>query len=88
VAAAGSSARANVIHGYETLVRRIDDDVIVHERTGRNATTYQIEIQAVWDGPKGGNVCVIGSIDDGGWRAFAPLTRSFIKGPSGQLAGE
>jgi hypothetical protein len=31
---------------------------------------------------------VLGSIDDGGWRAFAPLTRSFIKSPDGTFVGE
>jgi hypothetical protein len=73
---------------YEALAARIDDDVIVRERTGRGATAYQIEIQVVWDGPKGGNVRVIGSVDDGGWRAFVPVTRSFSKAPSGQFVGE
>jgi hypothetical protein len=72
---------------YEALARRVAEDVIVRERTG-GTTAYQIEIQVVWDGPKGGNVRVIGSIDDGGWRAFAPLTRSFAKSLSGQFVGE
>jgi len=28
------------------------------------------------------------SIDDGGWRAFAPLTRSFIKRADGSFVDE
>jgi hypothetical protein len=29
-----------------------------------------------------------GSVDDGSWRAFAPLSRSFIKSPDGAFDGE
>ena len=73
---------------YESLARRIGADPIVCERIGQGAAAYQIELEVVWDGPKGGNVCVIGSVDDGGWRALAPLTRSFIKGPSDRFVDE
>jgi hypothetical protein len=60
----------------------------VRERTGVGTATYQIEIEVVWDGLKGGNVRVIGSVDDGGWRAWVPLTRSFVKEPSGRFVDE
>ena len=40
--------------------------------------SYQLEIQAVWDSKKGGDLRVIVSADDGGWRAFKPLTYDFI----------
>jgi hypothetical protein len=31
---------------------------------------------------------VLGSIDDGGWRAFKPLCRDFIKAPDGSAVKE
>jgi hypothetical protein len=64
---------------YADLVRRIDQDPVVCERAGAGGITYQLEIQCFWDGSSGGDVRVMGSVDDGGWRALVPLTRSFIK---------
>ena len=52
------------------------------EVVAESGASYQIEVDIVWDGKPGGNLRVIGSVDDGGWRAFAPLSRSFIIGPS------
>ena len=41
---------------------------------GRSGTEYQIEIEAVWDREPGGDIRVLGSIDDGRRRACCPLT--------------
>jgi hypothetical protein len=41
----------------------------VTEPSGR---AYQIETQAFWDGAKYGDLRVLVSVDDGGWRAFSP----------------
>lgn len=49
---------------------------------------YQLEVQIVWDDQKGGNIRVIGSIDDGGLRSFAPLSRDFIMAPDGRFVDE
>lgn len=49
---------------------------------------YQLEVIAVWDDRPGGDVRVIGSIDDGGLRAFVPLGDDFIMAPDGQFVGE
>jgi len=73
---------------YAELVRRIDHGAQVSERAGGAAAKYQLEIECLWDGPRGGNVRVVGSIDDGGLRALAPLTRSFLKSPDGAFVGE
>jgi hypothetical protein len=73
---------------YAELSARIDQGPIVSERTGQDSTVYQLEIQVVWDGQKGGNVRAIGSVDDGSWRALVPITRSFIKSADGRFAGE
>jgi hypothetical protein len=48
------------------------------EVVAESGTWYQIEIQAFWDDEKKENLRVIGSIDDGGIRAFFPLTDDFI----------
>jgi hypothetical protein len=48
-----------------------------------SGVSYQIEVDIVWDGEPGSDLRVIGSVDDGGWRAFAPFSRSFIVAPNG-----
>ena len=45
---------------WAELVRRTDLDPVVFERAGTGTATYQLEIECVWDGPRGGNVRVIG----------------------------
>jgi hypothetical protein len=73
---------------YETLASRIAAGQLRSEAPGAAGNAYQIEILCVWDDRPGGDVRVIGSIDDGGWRAFVPLTDSFIKRSDGSLVGE
>jgi hypothetical protein len=73
---------------YEWLVGRIGEEPVCMERTGQDSTVYQLEISVVWDGRPGGDVQVLGAIDDGRWRAFVPLTRGFIKAPDGSFRGE
>jgi hypothetical protein len=67
---------------YDQLVARVGDEEFP-EVTGPSGTQYQIEIQIVWDDKKGGAVRVLGSIDDGGWRAFLPLCDSLLVTPMG-----
>ncbi len=55
------------------------------EVTAESGTNYQLEIQAVWDDEESGNLRVMRSIDDGGWRAFMPLTDDFIIAPDGKF---
>ena len=55
------------------------------ECVGEDGRTYQLEIQAFWDGEKGADVRLIVAADDGGWRAFKPLTGDFIMRPDGSL---
>lgn len=72
---------------YSELAARIDtgDYCTV---PGASSPEYQLEIQIFWDDDAGKNVRVIGSIDDGGLRAFFPLTYSFIMAPDGTFVGE
>jgi hypothetical protein len=62
---------------YTEAVARVGGEEIL-EVTGPSGLDYQIEIQIVWDGKPGGDVRVLGAIDDGGWRAFLPLTSDLI----------
>jgi hypothetical protein len=67
---------------YGDLVRRMESEpLLVMERGGPSGTIYQIEVSFLWDDGPRQHVRVMASIDDGGWRAFVPLTRSFVKGP-------
>jgi hypothetical protein len=46
---------------------------------GASGTEYQIEIEAMWDCRRGGDIRVVASIDDGGLRSsLLPLCDSFI----------
>lgn len=58
------------------------------EVTGGSGTSYQLEFYAVWDDKAGGNLRVLGYIDDGGWRAYFPLGDCFIIAPDGSFVGE
>ena len=73
---------------YEDLARRVDAEPEVSEARGPSGVVYQIELQVTWDGRPSGNILVMGSVDDGGWRAFVPLSRSFIKTANGSFVGE
>jgi hypothetical protein len=66
---------------YRDLVALVARGPDTEEIEGASAARYQIEVAAVWDGPAGGDLWIIGSIDDGGWRAFLPVTESFIARP-------
>ena len=48
---------------------------------GHLVVQYQIEIQITWDHKPGGDVRVLAAIDDGGWRAFMPLSADLILTP-------
>jgi hypothetical protein len=45
----------------------------------------QVEIEGFWDDTVDGNLRIFGSIDDGGLRAYCPLSESFIMRPDGSL---
>ena len=60
----------------------------VCETPGASGTTYQIEIQVMWDDKEQRNLRVLGAIDDGGPRAFLPLCEDFIMAPDGTILGK
>jgi folate-binding protein YgfZ len=63
---------------YKDLLDSIDTS-LHYEKKGASGTLYQIELQVFWDDRPDGDLRVIGSVDDGGWRAFFPLGEDFIK---------
>ena len=71
-------------HDLQALIA--DPEVI--ELVGPSGTRFYIEVLAVWDDQVGGQLRVIGSIDDGGWRAFKPLTDDFIMRRDGTLVSD
>jgi hypothetical protein len=58
------------------------------ELVGSSGIKYQVEVGVHWDGRPGGALRILGSIDDGGWRAFRPLCDDFILAPDGRFVGE
>jgi hypothetical protein len=72
---------------YSELARLVAArQVDAFEATGEGGTVYQLEIQCFWDDRADGDIRVMGSIDDGGWRAFVPITDGFMMTPEGKLA--
>lgn len=63
---------------YRDVAEMIDSSV-VKTRVGRDGKGYQIEIQAFWDSKPKGDVRLICSVDDGGLRAFAPISNGILK---------
>jgi hypothetical protein len=73
---------------HAELMQMIEAEPIAGRRVGASGACYQVEVQAFWDDKPNGNIRVMGSIDDGGPRAFAPLAADFIKSPSNEFIGE
>lgn len=76
--------RARPYAELAALVARQPDPV---EVTGATGARYQLEVIAVWDAGEGGDVRIIGSVDDGGWRAWRPLSDDFVMRPDGSILG-
>ncbi len=57
--------------GYEALSRRVGENE-AFEETVEPGVTYQLELTILWDHKPYGAIRAIGSIDDGGLRAFVP----------------
>ena len=73
--------------GYRSLQRLLDEQD-VFEVTGPSGARYQVEIHGLWDRRADGNLRILGSIDDGAWRALVPVTSDFIVRPDGTFVGE
>jgi hypothetical protein len=49
---------------------------------GASGAEYQVVIRVEWEGERGGDIRIVGLIDDGGWRVFLPIREDFITGPN------
>jgi hypothetical protein len=72
---------------YEELALRIDS-IETAEVQAPSGVRYQLEVRVLWDHEPNSDVRVLGSVDDGGWRAFRPLNDDFIRAPDGRFVGE
>jgi hypothetical protein len=71
-------------HSYERLRTMIGDSKQV-EIVGASGMRYQIDVDIIWDAHPEGDIRILASIDDGGWRAFCPLSYcDLIPPPSDQ----
>ena len=64
---------------YDVLVSLIGQPKATKTIAGRAGAQYQLDTRVVWDSREGGDVRVLGGIDDGGWRAFLPMAGSILK---------
>jgi hypothetical protein len=72
---------------YAELVTLLETPQVA-ERRGASGANYQLEVIVHWDDRRGGALRVLGTVNDGGWRSFRPLTDDFILAPDGRFLGE
>jgi hypothetical protein len=80
----GSELHALAGRSFDELVALIGHDE-VKVVIGESEVNYQMELNVFWDSKPGKDLRIMGSIDDGRWRAFRPLTESLIMKPDGTL---
>jgi hypothetical protein len=59
-----------------------------YEVKSSTGVKYQVEIQAFWDDKPNDILRVMGAIDDGGIRAYVPMSEDFVIAPAGEFIGE
>ena len=74
-------------YSYDELQTRLGE-IDTCQVNGESGAQYFIEAQVMWDGDRQQNIRVMGAIDDGGWRAFMPLSADFIMASDGRVLGE
>ena len=75
------------LKSYQDLASTVGEEQHF-DLAGATGTRYQGEILVQWESQAHGDILVMASVDDGGWRAFVPLTGSFIMRPDGTFVGE
>jgi hypothetical protein len=69
---------------YRELAARVG--CVTNDEVARDSErSWQLEVQVLWDDEPDGDIRVTASIDDGGLRAFVPVTDGFVKTPSGEI---
>ena len=69
---------------YDELTAWVYKPSVIKNVQG-NGAAYQVEVKVVWNQHVREDVCVIGAIHDGGWRALLPLLESFVVTPQGDI---
>lgn len=69
---------------YSNLATLLNHAEVINVR-GESGALYQTEVSVCRDSKPAGDLRVMASIDDGGWRAFLPLTDTVIMKPDGTL---
>ncbi len=70
---------------YTELAAIVDQPQSAHA-VGDSGTACQIEFNVFYDSGAKRDLRIVGSIDDGGWRAALPMTKTEIMKPTGELA--
>ncbi len=76
--------------GYTQLRKAFVEqkDIQAFNVAGASGVEYQLEIEGRWDGDEEEDIRILGSIDNGGLRAYVPLSDSFIVKPDESLLEE
>ena len=69
-------------------LERYVDKPVTDKVTAGSGVAYQVETQAFWDDRERKNLRVMVSVDDGGWRSFAPVSDDFIVTQDGAFVSE
>jgi hypothetical protein len=67
---------------YIELRELVDTSLPTVVVTGPSGTKYQVAVHVHWESRRGGDIRIVGLIDDFGWRTFFPLHEDFITGPN------
>lgn len=85
---------ASLLHAYLEPYQRQSHRELQHlflapvadEAVAPSGKRYQVVVQAVWVHAPGGELRVVGGIDDKGWQRFAPLAETFTVRPAHEAA--
>ena len=64
------------------------DEPVHLQVVGPGGSEFQVEVSAAWDDNPGQTLRLFFSVDDGGVRAFVPLTRGALVPPGAVFDGE
>jgi hypothetical protein len=65
---------------YVELRRLVDTRLPTLVIKGASGAEYQVVIQVHWEGKRGGDIRIVGLIDDFGWARICPAARRFHYG--------
>ncbi len=75
-------------HSYASLVDELLDEKVEQELVGNSGKSYHVVTEAFMDDASTGNLRVMAHVDDGGLRAFKPISAGFVVSPDGVFVDE